>query len=73
MKKLTLHVLDDGLPDCRFHAGPPGSWPFGHAWIRREEIEFNRVGIEAIRAAGLEPEEDLCEGCMAVDEQRRAP
>lgn len=71
MTKVLIHVLLHGLPLCRFNGNQPGAWPLGHAWIRREEIEFTRVGLEKLKESGETSDEDLCEGCLAADQLMR--
>jgi hypothetical protein len=69
--KLKIHVLFEGRPFCRFHPGLPKDWPFGNVWIRRGEIELNRVGLEELKKAGQTPNEELCEECLLVDDAMR--
>ncbi len=33
----TVHILDAGLPLCRFSRGVPAEWPAPHLWVRLEE------------------------------------
>jgi len=49
---VTIHVLDDGLPLCRFSLRPPVYWPAGHIWVRPEQYEENA-------AACNDPEHEL--------------
>ena len=36
---LTVHLLDEGLPLCRFSTEVPGRWPHGHLWTYVDDYE----------------------------------
>jgi len=37
--KITVHILDQGLPLCRFSIAVPGRWPHGHHWTKIQTKE----------------------------------
>ena len=36
---ITVHILHNGRPLCRFNANVPSEWPEGHRWIGRDAVE----------------------------------
>lgn len=35
----VVHILDRGLPLCRFTTDVPGEWPDGHQWVGLDDTE----------------------------------
>lgn len=62
---MIIHLLDGGLPLCRFTHEAPGFWPPGHMWARAAE-----------RMADWPPDTKMCPECARVAKgspQERAP
>lgn len=64
---VTIHLIDNGYPMCRFHGGRTHTWPLLHISIPRDEYEVNS-------AACRDPESllnslmryEICKACDHV-------
>lgn len=46
----VVHVLEHGLPLCRFTSKVPAEWPEGHAWVERGGWSLYATCEDCLRA-----------------------